>query len=263
MNHSLERERYRMALFVEKVYRSRQTLLEILRDRGYDTVGAEKYGPEEIRAALAATSNGKALEFTVKARDGETPVTPNVRIYCVLTRLKQKLPGFLASLEPVAGLADEAAGRDKEKIGSPVDPAQTSVICLINELDNENKIPAVFYQASAIAWRKNRLRLTFFNMDSFIFDPRKHFLVPKHEIVPQEQHAALLSSSYTTSATQFPWISYSDMQVRVIGAVPGDIIKITRPSPSAGEYNIYRTVSYPGGESDAGNTEEGAGGEED
>jgi hypothetical protein len=43
-----------MAQFVEKVFRSRQTLLDVLHDRGYDTTGAQKFGPEEIREAIQA-----------------------------------------------------------------------------------------------------------------------------------------------------------------------------------------------------------------
>ena len=65
-----------MAQYIEKVFRSRQVLLDILKERGYDTTGVEKYGPNEIREALVATPNGKALEFTVKAREGMTPATP-------------------------------------------------------------------------------------------------------------------------------------------------------------------------------------------
>ena len=88
-----------MAQYIEKVFKSREVLLDILQERGYDTTGVRKIGPEEIRAALAATPNGKALEFTVKTREGMTTVTPTVRVYIFLARLKQKLPGFLTSLE--------------------------------------------------------------------------------------------------------------------------------------------------------------------
>jgi DNA-directed RNA polymerase subunit H len=230
-----------MAEFVEKVFRSRQTLLGILRDRGYDTTGADKVGPEEIRAALAATPSGKVLEFTLKAVDGAKVPTPYVRVYIMLYVIKHKLQSFLTMLEPTPEGVEEGT-QFKDKIGAPADPEKTSVVCLINELDNENKIPEVFYQASVTAWAKNKLRLTFFNMDSFTFDPRKHFMVPKHEIVPPEEHEGLLNSLYVASKKQLPYITYSDMQCRVLGAVPGDIIKITRPSPSSGEYVVYRTV---------------------
>ncbi|NDB84482.1 MAG: hypothetical protein EB127_17530 [Alphaproteobacteria bacterium] len=106
-----------MAQFVEKVFRSRQTLLNVLHDRGYDVTGASKFGPEEIREGLAAAANGKALEFTVKAREGMTPPTPNVRVYIFLLRLKQKLPGFLTSLETPVGISPDASARQLISLG--------------------------------------------------------------------------------------------------------------------------------------------------
>lgn len=225
-----------MAQYIEKVYKSRQVLLDILHERGYDTTGPSKFGPEEIREALAATSNGKALEFTLKAdttRKELTPPTPTVRVYIFLQRLKAKLAGFISSLEPTA---DATARQTDKQLGSPVDPATTSIICLINE-----PVVQVFNTASNVAWSKRNLRLSFFNIDSFQMNPLTHILVPKHEIVPKEQHDALLKTMYVTQKTQLPLIRYhEDPITRVIGAIPGDILKITRPSPSAGEYIVYR-----------------------
>ena len=230
-----------MAQYIEKVYKSRQVLLDILHDRGYDTVGASKYGPEEIREALNATANGKALEFNVKAdasRKDMTPPTPNVRVYVFLglPRLKPRLAGFISSLDtPIRG-GGETTTRQTEQSGSPVDPAQTSVICLINE-----PVAQVFNTAANMVWSKRNLRLSFFNIDSFQMNPLTHMLVPKHEIVPKEQHDGLLKTMYVTQKTHLPLIRYhEDPIARVIGAVPGDIVKITRPSPSAGEYIVYR-----------------------
>lgn len=224
-----------MSLHIEKVHRSRQVLLDILHTRGYETTGVEKIGPEEIREALAVTSNGRALEFTVKAREGMTVITPTVRVYMFLSRLKQKLPGFLTSLETPVG-TDESSTRQPDKLGSPADPALTSIICLINE-----PVVPVFNQASVNAWTTRNLRLSFFYMDSFQMNPMTHYLVPPHEIVPKEQHEGLMKSLYVTQKSHFPFIRYhEDPITRVIGAVPGDIIKITRPSPTSGEYIVYR-----------------------
>ena len=220
--------------FVEKVHRSRQTLLEILRERGYNTTGAEKVGPEEIRVAFSVKSD-KTLEFTVNANEGAVVPTQSVRVYIFLPRLKQRLQKFLTFLKPTEGIADTAAFY-KDKISSPADPALTTVICLLNE-----PVVPVFHQASAAAWAKDRLRLFFFSMDSFQMNPTKHYLVPKHEIVPKEQHEALLKDLYIVNKNQLPLIRYhEDPITRVIGCEPGDIIKITRPSPSSGEYIIYR-----------------------
>jgi DNA-directed RNA polymerase subunit H (RpoH/RPB5) len=71
-----------------------------------------------------------------------------------------------------------------------------------------------------------------------IFD---HVLVPKHEILSQEEREKVLAQ-YSINAYQLPRILASDSAVRAIGGKPGDIIKITRKSPTAGEYIAYRYV---------------------
>ena len=80
-------------------------------------------------------------------------------------------------------------------------------------------------------------------LDKFL-TPLKHILVPKHEILPQDQHKQLMDSMNITSKSKFPEIKFHiDPIARCIGAVPGDIIKITRPSSSAGESIIYRVCA--------------------
>ncbi len=71
-----------------------------------------------------------------------------------------------------------------------------------------------------------------------------HVLQPKFEIVPQEQHKDLMKEKYVTSKSQFPAIRFHvDMMARILGLVPGDIVKITRPSYSSGTYELYRVCT--------------------
>ena len=54
----------------------------------------------------------------------------------------------------------------------------------------------------------------------------------------------LLEKIYVTSKSKLPEIKFHiDPIARCIGAVPGDIIKITRPSASSGEAIIYRVCA--------------------
>jgi len=71
-----------------------------------------------------------------------------------------------------------------------------------------------------------------------IFD---HHLVPKQEVLPREEAEGLLKR-YHVEPHQLPWIKVSDPAVFLIGAKPGDILKITRESPTAGAYVTYRYV---------------------
>ncbi|MEM5812814.1 MAG: DNA-directed RNA polymerase subunit H [Candidatus Aenigmatarchaeota archaeon] len=66
-------------------------------------------------------------------------------------------------------------------------------------------------------------------------------LVPKHEILSKEEEEELLKK-YNTTKKHLPKILATDPIVKLIGAKKGDIIRITRKSPIAGEYYYYRVV---------------------
>lgn len=73
------------------------------------------------------------------------------------------------------------------------------------------------------------------------FDIRQHVLVPKHEILSKEKAQEVLER-YKISPHQLPFIRDSDPVVKAIGAKPGDILQITRESPTAGRAIAYRFV---------------------
>ncbi|MCX8170487.1 MAG: DNA-directed RNA polymerase subunit H [Candidatus Bathyarchaeota archaeon] len=73
------------------------------------------------------------------------------------------------------------------------------------------------------------------------FNIFKHYLVPKHEILSPEERKMVLEK-YRIEPYKLPRIKTSDPIVRVIGAKPGDIVKIIRRSPTAGESVYYRYV---------------------
>lgn len=73
------------------------------------------------------------------------------------------------------------------------------------------------------------------------FDIFKHEIVPKHEILTKEEVDELLKR-YRIKPYQIPRIKASDPAAKMIGARPGDIIRITRKSPTAGRSVAYRYV---------------------
>lgn len=73
------------------------------------------------------------------------------------------------------------------------------------------------------------------------FRPSQHVLVPKHEILPSEEAKKVLEK-YNVKPEQLPYMLASDPMARELGAKPGDIIKITRPSPTSGTTVYYRYV---------------------
>lgn len=72
-------------------------------------------------------------------------------------------------------------------------------------------------------------------------DPLSHILVPKFKILTEEEKKALLQE-YNVSKKQLPRILSKDVIIKQIKAQAGDIIKITRKSPTTDETDFYRVV---------------------
>jgi len=72
-------------------------------------------------------------------------------------------------------------------------------------------------------------------------DILNHELVPKHEVLSPEEKRRLLKE-LGVKPEQLPWIRSTDPIVRLIGAKPGDIIRIIRKSHTAGVFVAYRFV---------------------
>jgi len=69
----------------------------------------------------------------------------------------------------------------------------------------------------------------------------EHELVPKHEIVDEEEVAELLDT-YKIKKEQLPKIKLSDPVIKEIKADVGDVVRIRRESRTAGKALSYRLV---------------------
>ena len=72
-------------------------------------------------------------------------------------------------------------------------------------------------------------------------DIQDHMLVPLHEIMTEEE----ISEEFSDVDYDFkdlPKIMANDPVVETIGAKPGDVLRITRESQTAGVFVTYRIV---------------------
>ncbi len=73
------------------------------------------------------------------------------------------------------------------------------------------------------------------------FDIFKHKLVPPAEILSEEERERIIKF-YHAKPHQFPWIKASDPVSIILGAKPGDILKTSGHSETAGTHVSYRYV---------------------
>lgn len=68
-----------------------------------------------------------------------------------------------------------------------------------------------------------------------------HVYVPRHEIVTKEEAEGVIQK-YNCRLTELPLIFATDPAILGLGVKPGDLVRITRKSSTAGESVYYRYV---------------------
>jgi DNA-directed RNA polymerase subunit H (RpoH/RPB5) len=208
---------------LDKILRSRRIVLQVLADRGFDTSSYEHELPADL-TAKSVTNLSKEIELDL-LRIQVTSKTGKEKAHVLywMGVIRHKL-------------------NDKEKFEKLLPEGieeNDEIIILLNEPLHE-----AFHSMAIRRWLHKKERVSFFDIRQLMSNPSHHSMVPPHRKVPPEEIDALLKHLLVKSKTDLPIIRYHvDMQARIIGLVPGDIVEIIRPSPTVAEYKVYRICS--------------------
>lgn len=72
--------------------------------------------------------------------------------------------------------------------------------------------------------------------------PDNTLLVPKHELISDDEVIQDILNRYQVKRNQLPLILHTDKMAKYINAKSGNLVKIIRNSPTSGEYIVYRCV---------------------
>jgi len=199
-----------MAHLVDSIVKSFCTIKEMLADRRVDASAIEHISEQELYA-LASENHLFDID-----------VTPTMKIlYCLLPKFKiPEIRDTVASFheeEPVAGSTD----KKQLIIVTREPPTPANMKSFMDEFEG--------------------IDTQFFSLKELQYNIARHVLVPHHEVISDPAKIQEITSSYLVkSKGQFPILLRTDPMARYINAHPGDIVQITRASPSAGEYISYR-----------------------
>lgn len=204
------------------IVRTRPTLCEILINRGYN---AEGYRATNSADLESLASDKLALTMIVQKTPGSiAPKDRAVVIYMVEASIRLSLDKQINELF------------DGEKQTIPIQADTTEVIVLHNEPEHE-----AFTVQAQRQWATRKAHISFFPIKVLISNPARHTMVPPHRRLLEEEVRQVMQQLSLKSKSELPHIKYHlDMQARILGLVPGDLVEIKRPSETAGITTVFR-----------------------
>jgi len=92
-------------------------------------------------------------------------------------------------------------------------------------------------------FKDKNINFQFFFIKELLFNIYKHEYVPKHEVITDKKEIEEIKTKYLLkNLYQLPIILSSDPICKYLDIKSTSLVKITRPSPTAGEYILYRYV---------------------
>ena len=195
-----------------KMFRVRKTCFKLLRNRGYNVADDDhNMTTEEFRVQFGEDPSRENLMILVEKADD-----PSDQIFVFFP-------------------ADDKVGVKTLKIycARMKEENVTRAIVVVKE-----KLTS-FAKAAVKEMAIFNYRMEFFRDAELLVDITEHKLVPQHVLLTQPQKAQLLER-YRLKPSQLPRIQVTDPIARYYGLKHHQVVKIIRPSETAGRYITYR-----------------------
>ena len=188
------------------IMRSFETLREMLRDRGLDPASLDAVAPQDVSALAGARA---VFHLDLPSCDCRVVYNMNPKL---------RLADFKKLLEPPLG-------------GVPGGAPPATTIVVARERPNAATLRSISEAGRDVQ---------FFDVRELQYNVTKHSLVPRHELLSEEQVEQLLTRLQLRSRSLLPRIDSSDPVARYLGLRPGNVVRISSASPSAGTYTRLR-----------------------
>ena len=204
---------------VNKIFKSRHIILDMIKNRGYKTDKYENFSDNEIDIMMSNTSKNTS-------DDGPLDMTfeNNNKLY-VKYLINQKL-----RINNLTNLVEDI-------IMTKLKENDTLIVITPDKVTND-----IFDEFIETIFQKNKIFVQLFWIDTLMINITEHNLVPKHVLIDEQEKQSILEKYNLSSFNQLPVILKSDPVAKYHGGKRGDIFKILRDSETSGEYVSYRYV---------------------
>ena len=202
-------------ILLSDIYKSRKTLLELMKKQNYNVSELENFSINEVNAMRQSNQ----LDMLLQKNGTEPGQKIYIRYYLgkvIRPANLQEMIDDLFNIEQVLTKSDTLFIVIKD------DPNET----LINEIKQ--------------IWENDKIYVILESLKRLQFNILEHTLVPEHVLLTQPEIDAVLKKYNINNTNLLPEISRFDPVARVIGLRPGDVCLIKRSSKTAIETNYYR-----------------------
>ena len=201
-----------------KLYKSRKIILEMLRDRGYNTEDYENYTPEQIdilfKTNMKVTKDINPIDIELDQKNKllvKYLMTPKIRVNNIFNIVEE--------------LLEEEIYKENDTI----------ILIIKDKLTNSEQVAYYFDNI----YSKTKIFIQLFNIDMLMYNVTHHILVPKHILLNEEEKKNLLKK-YNVTYEQLQYILKEEPVAKYYGMNKGDVCKIIRNSETAGKFINYR-----------------------
>lgn len=204
---------------VTRLFRVRRTVLEMLSDRGFAVLNSDEdlnLSRENFETQFQASNyNRESLTMLRTKRDDD----------------QEQIFVFFPDEERGKALGVAPISDKSERMEH--DGVRRAILVLQTGLTPPAKNAIEKLSAG------DRCVMEVFLENELLVNITRHELVPKHEVMTPEEKSRLLVR-YKLKESQLPRIQKTDPVARYYGLNHGQVVKISRPSETAGRYVTYR-----------------------
>jgi len=204
---------------ISKIYKSRNILLEILKNRGYNVDDYTDFSVTEVQAMY----NNKELDMLLEHSTQKNSNDENKKLY-VKYHLTTRL-GSSHIYDYVDDLFDieEVLTSEDDLIIISKDKTNQTICDLVEQL-----------------FIKDKKFVNIYNFHDYLFNVLDHEMQPTFRILSKDEKQEIMKRYNIVKDKEFPDISRFDPVSQAIGVRPGQLIEITRSSPTAVKSLYYR-----------------------
>jgi DNA-directed RNA polymerase I, II, and III subunit RPABC1 len=205
---------------ISSVYKSRKTLLDLMRKQGYNVSEYDNFSVNEVNAMFQNKQLDMLLE---KSEESTNPNASKRKVYIRYYLAKTLRP------QNIQEMIDDLFNLEE------VLTKEDTLMIVVKEEMNETTMNLLKH-----IWEQDGILIVIQSIKRLQFNILDHTLVPEHRVLTQDEVLTVKNRYNIMDDTQFPDISRFDPVAQVIGIRPGQVCEIIRPSKTAIKGFYYR-----------------------